>query len=72
MEVTFGKVVDGKVVVDGRPLEEGSTVAVVIRGEDTFTASEDQETELLEAIAQVQRGEVVDGWDLLKQVQSHR
>ena len=72
MEVTVGKVVDGKVVVDGTPLEEGSTVAVVIRGEDTFTASKNQETELLEAIAQVQRGEVVDGWDLLKQVQSHR
>ena len=70
MEVTVGKVVNGKVVVDGTPLEEGSTVAVVIRGEDTFAASAEQEIELLEAISQAERGEVVDGWELLKQVQS--
>ncbi len=72
MEVTVGTVVDGKVVVDGAPLEEGSTVAVVVRGEDTFAVSAEQESELLEAVAQAQRREVVDGWEFLKQVQPER
>ena len=72
MEVTVGRVVDGKVVVDGIPLEEGSTVAVVIKGEETFSASPEQESELLEAMAQARRGEVTDGWELLQQVQTAR
>ena len=72
MEVTVGKVVDGKVVVDGAPLEEGATVAVVLKGDETFTASPAEESELIEAIAEADRGEVVDGWELLRQVQSSR
>jgi len=72
MEVTVGRVVDGKVVVDGTPLEEGATVAVVFKGDETFTASPAEESELIEAIAEADRGEVVDGWELLRQVQSSR
>ena len=72
MEVTVGRVVDGKVVVDGAPLEEGATVAVVFKGDDTFTASPTEESELVDAIAEADRGEVVDGWELLRQVQSSR
>jgi len=68
MELTVGKVVDGKVVVEGSPLEEGATVAVVIKGDETFTATAEEEQELLEAMAQAERGEVVDGWELLQQI----
>ena len=72
MEVTVGRVVDGKVVVDGAPLEEGATVAVVLKGDETFAATPAEESELAEAIAEADRGEVVNGWDLLRQVQSSR
>jgi hypothetical protein len=72
MEVTVGKVVDGKVAVDGSPLEEGSIVAVVIKGENTFTASAEEEAELLESIEQARRGEFVDGWELLQELQTSR
>jgi hypothetical protein len=68
MELTVGKVVDGKVVVEGSPLVEGATVAVVIKGEETFTATAEEERVLLEAMAQADSGEVVDGWDLLQQI----
>ena len=68
MEVALGKVVDGKVVIDGPPLEEGAKVAVLIKGEDTFTATPEQEAELLESIEQARRGEVVDGWELLREI----
>ena len=60
MEVALGKVVDGKVVIDGAPLEEGATVAVLIKGEENFTATPEQEAELLESMEQARHGEVVD------------
>ncbi len=72
MEVTIGKVVDGKVVVDGAPLQEGATVAVLLRDEATFSLTPEQEAELLKSIAEADRGETIDGWDLLEQLRSRR
>ena len=37
MRITQGKVVDGQVIVEGDPLNEGSTVTILVSDETTFT-----------------------------------
>lgn len=60
MRMATGKVVEGKVVVEGTPLDEGSKVTILIREEDeTFDLTVEQEEELLAAIAEAERGETV-------------
>ena len=60
MQVATGTVVNGKVVVEGVPLEEGAVVAVLARGADEpFSLSATQEDELLAAMAEIERGEFV-------------
>ena len=69
MKVAIGIVIDGKVVVEGATLAEGSTVTVMLRdGEDTFTLSPEDESELLESIAAIERGEFVSGEELLERL----
>ena len=60
MQVATGRVVGGKIVVEGEPWVEGSVVTVVARDdEETFDVSPGEERALLEAIAQADRGQVV-------------
>ncbi|KQU78249.1 MULTISPECIES: hypothetical protein [unclassified Rhizobacter] len=60
MQVTTGKVIGGKVVVDGVPLVEGSTVTVLSRESKVpFTLSPEDERELREAVAEIERGDFV-------------
>lgn len=67
MKVATGRVVGGKVVLEGEPLAEGSVVTVVAREDDeTFEVSPEEERALLEAIAQADRGQVVS-WDELRE-----
>jgi hypothetical protein len=67
MKVATGRVVEGKVVLDGEPLAEGAVVTVLARDdESTFDVYLDEERLLLEAIAQADRGEVVS-WEALRQ-----
>ncbi len=69
MKVATGIVVDGKVAVEGTALTEGSTVTVMLRDvEDTFTLSSEDENELLESIAAIERGEFVSGEELLERL----
>ena len=71
MQVTTGTVVNGKVVVEGAPLIEGATVAVLCKGSDEpFTLSTDQENELLAAIQEIDRGEFVSLEALLGSLRS--
>jgi hypothetical protein len=66
MQVATGTVVNGKIVLEDMPLAEGAVVAVVMRGADErFSLTEAQETELLEAMAEIERGEYVSLEDLL-------
>ncbi len=66
MQVATGAVVNGKIVVEDAPLTEGAVVAVFTRGADErFSLTEAQETELLEAMAEIERGEHVSLEDLL-------
>jgi hypothetical protein len=65
MRVATGKVVGGKVVVDGEAFVDGAEVTVIAGDDDErFTASPEQEADLLSAIAEVERGEVVSAADL--------
>jgi hypothetical protein len=61
-----GKVVDGKVIVEGPALEEGAEVMVLLReDEEDFELTPQQEAELLESIEQANRGDTVDGFEFL-------
>ncbi|MDR2156056.1 MAG: hypothetical protein LBE78_13710 [Burkholderiaceae bacterium] len=58
MQVATGTVVNGKIAIDGVHLAEGAVVAVVMRGPDeSFSLTESQENELLDAMAEIERGE---------------
>ena len=58
MQVITGTVVDGRVVVQGAALPEGALVTVLTRGaNESFTLSAEDEDELLEALADIDRGE---------------
>jgi hypothetical protein len=66
MKVATGKVVEGKVVLEGEPLAEGAIVTVVARDDDdTFDVSPEKERALLDAMAQADRGQVVS-WETLR------
>jgi len=67
MKVVTGKVVQGKVVVEGQPLEEGAVVTILARErEETFDLTPDEEAELLPAIAEADRGETLPGEQVLQ------
>ena len=60
MIVATGKVIGGKIVVEGSPLDEGAVVTVLAReGDETFDLTPEQESELLAAIAEADRGETM-------------
>ena len=66
MRVTSGKVVGGKVVVEGPPLEEGSVVTVLARdSSETFTLSPDDEAEILRSIEEADRGDTFSAEEVL-------
>ena len=67
MRVFSGRVHNGAIVPeDGVMLPEGMQVTVLLdNGDDSFEVSPEQEEELLEATAGVERGETVREEDLL-------
>ena len=68
MRITKGKVVGGHVIVEGKPLDEGSTVTVLISDERTFTLDEGEESALLQAIAEADRDDLIDGDDVIQNI----
>ena len=67
MRVTSGKVVSGRVVVEGEPLPEGSVVTILSReADETFQLDEAAERELLASIAEADRGELIPTQEVLK------
>lgn len=67
MKVIKGKVVSGKVVVEGS-LPEGATVTVLAPEGEVFTLTPDEESALLAAISEADRGEVVDAESVLREL----
>ena len=73
MKIATGKVVGGKVVVDGASLDEGASVTVLARdGESGFTSSPEEEAELLLSIAEADRGETISGEEVLAKLARRR
>ena len=66
MRIATGKVVGGKVVLEGQPFEEGTSVTVLARDEESgVTLTPEEEAELLLAIAEADRGETVSAEEVL-------
>jgi hypothetical protein len=70
MQVFSARVRGGTIVPeDGVTLPEGATVTVIADdGRQTFETTAEEERELLEAIAGVERGETVRAADLLERL----
>lgn len=67
MVIASGRVVGGKIEVDGDPLPEGATVTVLTReGDESFVLDAEAEAELIESIAEADRGDVVPADDVLR------
>ena len=65
MQLATGTVTAGKLVVEGLDLPDGETVVVLTReAEDTVELSQEEEAELLEAIAEADRGETISAEEL--------
>ena len=72
MEVVTGEVVDGKVVVEGGHLREGAKVTVILENDEEPSLTDEQQEFLLRSVEQANRGQVVDGWALLREIQTAR
>lgn len=69
MQLATGTVVEGKIIVEGEPLPEGAVVTILARDADeTFEVPPELEAELLESIAEADRGATVSAEDLLKRI----
>jgi hypothetical protein len=67
MRITSGKVIAGKVVVEGEPLAEGATVTVLAPDNDQlFDLSAEQESLLLESIREAEQGHFVEAAAVLR------
>ena len=72
MKIATGKVVGGKVVLEGAAFEEGTSVTVLARDEeDAVSLTPEEEAELLLAIAEADRGELVSAEEVLAKL-AHR
>ncbi len=61
MRITTGKVVEGNIVPEDDPPEDGSTVTVLApEGDQTF--------ELSASLAQADRGKMIEGAELLREI----
>jgi hypothetical protein len=73
MKIATGKVVGGKVVLEGTDFEEGSSVTVLARDEKgDITVTPKEEAELLMAIAEADRGEMVSTEEVLAKLARRR
>jgi hypothetical protein len=67
MRVTSGKVVSGKIIVEGEPLPDGAFVTVLARDVDeSFELDGTAEAELLRSLAEADRGELIPAEDVLR------
>ena len=69
MRVIIGKVVGGRIVIEGEPSEEGCTVTVLAPERDeAFELDAEAEAALVAAIVEGDRGEVIAGEQLLSRL----
>jgi hypothetical protein len=69
MRVTIGRVVNGKIEVPDEELAEGLVVTILVLEEtSTFTLNAEAEEDLLAAIEEADRGDLISGDDLLREL----
>ncbi len=69
MRVTTGRVVNGRIEVPDEELTEGMFVTILApEGHESFTLGPEAEAALLASIDEADRGEVVSGEELLKEL----
>jgi len=69
MKMLTAKFVEGRLDLPEGLLQEGETVTLLVpEAEEGFRLTLDERVLLLEAMAQADRGEVVDGWQLLAEL----
>lgn len=73
MRIAPGVVVSGQVIVEGEPLPEGLLVTVLAReADESFELDAEQEAELLESIAEADRGELIPADEVLRKLRNPR
>jgi len=71
MKILTAQVVDGRLDVPEGSFQEGDTVTLLVpEAEEGFHLSSEEQALLLESVAQADRGEVVDGWQLLDELRA--
>ena len=69
MKLLTAKFLDGHLDIPDGCLQEGDVVTLLVpEAEQGFELTPEERTLLLESIAQADRGEVVDGWQLLDEI----
>jgi hypothetical protein len=69
MKLATGTVIEGKVVLDGEPLREGSIVTVLAREDDeTFDIPAELEAELDQSLAEAAREQTVSADEALRRL----
>ncbi len=69
MQLATGTVVEGKVVVEGESLPEGARVTILVReADETFEVPPELEADLLESIAEADRGETISAEELIERL----
>lgn len=69
MLITTGKVNNGVIQIDTKDLPNGTTVTVLAHeGDETFELDATQKAELLAAIAEADRGELISAPELLQKI----
>ncbi len=73
MKLATGRVISGKIVVEGVTLEEGSVVTVLAReAESTFELTPEEEAEILLSIAEADRGDTFSAEEVLESLPRRR
>lgn len=73
MRIASGKVISGQVVVKGDSLPEGLGVTVLAReADETFELDAAAEAELLESLAQADRGELIPSEEVLRKLRNQQ
>ena len=71
MLITTGRVSNGVIVIDGKDLPEGTTVTLIAHeGDEIFELNASEETQLLGAIAEIERGEFLTGSAVIEKIRS--
>ncbi len=72
MRMSTGKIVDGQIVVEGVEFAEGATVIILEPDDEPVELTAEQEAELEEAIAEIERGEWITPEELFAQMRENR